>query len=71
MPLSLIQDPVKGGAALQTIIAEECPKEFRRYLFESDRRINTWHRQKEFQLVSLKLLAQDLLSACPGDEAAV
>ena len=65
-PLSLIEDPAKGGAPLATIVKEECPKEIRRYLFEAGRPVNQWHRIKDFQVVSLKLLAQDLLAACPG-----
>jgi hypothetical protein len=33
-PLSLMHDPVRGGATLEAIIEEECPEEMRRYVFE-------------------------------------
>jgi len=64
--LSLVFDPVRSGAALKFIQEEECPAELQG-LF-AGRKVIDWHRIKDFQLVSLKLLATDLLFACPGYE---
>ena len=64
-PLSLVYDPVRGGAPLQTIREEECPAEMRGGIFDG-RSVIEWHRIKDFQLVSLKLLAAEILFACPG-----
>jgi hypothetical protein len=63
-PLSLVFDPVRGGALLDTIRDEECPAELRG-IFDG-RNVIEWHRIKDFQLVSLKLLAAEMLLACPG-----
>ena len=63
-PLTLMHDPVRGGATLEFIQQEECPVELLG-LFEG-RKIIEWHRIKDFQLVSLKLLVAELLLACPG-----
>merc|ERR1719506_2645400 len=51
-------------ATLEFIQQEECPVELLG-LFEG-RKIIEWHRIKDFQLVSLKLLVAELLLACPG-----
>ncbi len=64
-PLSLVYDPVRGGAPLQTIREEECPADMRGGIFDG-RSVIEWHRIKDFQLVSLKLLAAEILFACPG-----
>jgi len=63
-PLSLVFDPVRGGAPLDTIRDEECPAELRGIF--TGRNVIEWHRIKDFQLVSLKLLAAEMLLACPG-----
>ena len=59
-PLTLMHDPVRGGATLEFIQQEECPVELLG-LFEG-RKIIEWHRIKDFQLVSLKLLVAELLA---------
>jgi hypothetical protein len=51
MPLARIRD-------------EECPSEVRGIFDERD--VIPWHRIYDFQLVSLKLLAEQLLLGCPG-----
>ena len=96
-PLALVHDPVRGGATLETIKANECPLELQGIF--KDHKIIEWHRIKvptpkptprnplnlcrcatpplapsqytphdsqDFQVVSLKLLASELLLACPG-----
>ena len=67
-PLSLMHDPVRGGAPLKSIVEEECPAEMRGPLFSSStaREVITFHRIKDFQLVTMKLLAQDVLQECPN-----
>lgn len=65
-PLALVYDPVRGGATLKYIQEEECPVELK-VMFEG-RKVIEWHRIKDFQLVSLKLLAAELLFSCPGYE---
>jgi len=64
-PITLVHDPVKGGAKLDFIRDEECPEELRPPIFH-ERSVIEWHRIKDFQLVSLKLLAQQLLLGCPS-----
>ena len=64
-PLAVVFDPVRGGAPLKTIQEEECPDELRASIFDG-RKIIEWHRIKDFQLISLKLIATELLSSCPG-----
>ena len=64
-PLSLMHDPVRGGAPLNTIINDECPVEMRGHIF-ADRSVITFHRIKDFQVVSIKLLAQEVLQECPN-----
>merc|ERR1739847_210982 len=44
--------------------ANECPLELQGIF--KDHKIIEWHRIKDFQVVSLKLLASELLLACPG-----
>ena len=63
-PLALVHDPVRGGAALDFIRDEECPDELRSAVFDG-RDVIEWHRIKDFQMVSLKLLAEQLLLGCP------
>ena len=64
-PLSLVHDPVRGGASLEGIEAE-CPIEIRGDMFSPHRPVITFHRIKDFQMVSLRLLAEDLLLGCPN-----
>jgi hypothetical protein len=64
-PLVLVCDPMRGGAALDTIKQEECPKELLGVVFDG-RKVIEWRRIKDFQLVSLKLIATELIWACPG-----
>ena len=59
-PLSLVFDPERGGAPLETIKAEEVPDDELSAVF-GGRPVIEWHRIKQFQLVSLKLLAEGLL----------
>ena len=66
--LSLMHDPVRGGASLDFIIEEECPTEMRSGIFDLHP-IISFHRIKDFQVVSLKLLAEDLLLGCPNFKA--
>ena len=49
---------------LETIKADECPDDLRGPVFDG-RTVIEWHRIKDFQLVSLKLLAEQLLLGCP------
>ena len=67
-PLSLMHDPVRGGATLKGCI-EECPVEVRGYVFD-DRPVITYHRARDFQVVTMKLLAQQLLRECPNFKSA-
>ena len=63
-PITLVHDPVRGGAKLDFIVMEECPLELRGAIFDG-RHVIEWHRIKDFQLVSLKLLAEQLLLGSP------
>ena len=54
-----------GGEPLERL-AEQCPEQYRDWLFEEhSRRIVPWHRIKDFQLVTLKLIAASMLHAMP------
>ena len=44
-PLSLVYDPVRGGAQLKTIREEECPAELQGMIFDG-RNVIEWHRIK-------------------------
>ena len=61
--ITLVHDPVRAGAALDWLIREECPAELRG-IFDT-RKVIEWHRIRDFQVVSLKLLAAELLRGCP------
>ena len=63
-PIVLVHDNVRGGATLDVIRNEECPEELRDAIFRN-RRIIGWHRARDFQLVGLKLIAEQLLLGCP------
>jgi len=60
-PLVLVQeaDPAKGGATLQ-VLREECPEVLRPDIFDKDWTHTIWMRISEFQLVSLKIIAEAL-----------
>ena len=63
-PITLVHDPIRGGASLEAIM-DECPPELRGPIFD-ERNVIVWHRIKDFQLVSLKLVAEQLLLGCPS-----
>ena len=60
--LALVHDPVRGGATLESIKNDECEEGLQRIF--KDRKVIIWHRIKEFQEVSLKLLAQQIIRGC-------
>ena len=64
-PITLVHDPTKGGASREAIERDECPNELRPKVFVGGREVIEWHRVKDFQLVSLKQLAEQLLLGCP------
>ena len=61
-----MHDPVRGGAPLKSIVEDECPVEMRGHVFTSDRPVIVFHRIKDFQVVTMKLLAQEVLRECPN-----
>ena len=63
-PIALVYDPVKGGEKLDVLRDAECPEELRTPIF-GGRDVIEWHRIKDFQLVSLRLLAEQLLLGYP------
>ena len=68
-PISLMHDPVRGGGSLEVIKEEAasstlCSSELLAQVFDG-RDVIIWHRIKDFQAVSLKLLAEALLLGCP------
>ena len=69
-PLALVHDPAKAGATLASIRDEECPVELRSDVFRNQTVIE-WHRVKDFQQVSLKLLAERVLLGCPRRASSV
>ena len=64
-PVTLMFDPEKGGAPLEVIRDEECPADLRGPVFDG-RALVKWYRIHDFQLVSLKLLIEQLLISCPS-----
>ena len=62
-PLVLVHDPAHGGISLEESRLE-CPEEYREFVF-SGRTVITWHRICEFQRLSLKLIAEQMLLASP------
>ena len=58
-PLVLVQeaDPDKGGGTLQALRAE-CPEDLQPDIFEKGWPLTIWYRMEEFQLVSLKIIAE-------------
>ena len=66
-PIVLVHDPAiysKTYASLAKIRDAECSEQLRGRIF-TGREVIEWHRIKDFQLVSLKLLAEQLLLALP------
>ena len=58
-------DPNHGGEPLAHLV-EECPDAYRKPLFNAAKRtVTPWHRVRDFQLVSLKSLARELLLSTP------
>ena len=53
-PLTLVHDPVKGGATVEFIKTEECPTDLVS-IFDG-REIITWHRIKEVRIASCVVL---------------
>ena len=67
--IALMHDPVKGGAPLEVIKEHECPEHLLGPIFMcpdgvTARPVITWHRIKDFQLMSLKLLTEQMLLGC-------
>jgi len=62
-------DPEKGGGPLEELKEELDDEEQRKSLFESGHPVTTWHRIAEFQVVSLKLIAEEMLSASQRGQA--
>ena len=58
-PLVLVQeaDPDKGGGTLQAL-RDECPEDLQPAIFDEDWPLTIWYRIEEFQLVSLKIIAE-------------
>ena len=69
-PLVLVQEahPAKGGTLEE--LRAECPEDLQAAVFDADwrrRKLAVWHRVEEFQLVSLKIIAEARpLSGCFG-----
>ena len=63
-PLILIReaDPKKGGQSLKAT-QEECPESLRQQIFFSGVPIANWHRLRDFQLATLKFIAEQVSSA--------
>ena len=58
-PLVLVQeaDPDKGGGTIQALRAE-CPEDLQPDIFDKDWPFTIWYRIDEFQLISLKIIAE-------------
>ena len=58
-PLVLVQeaDPDKGGGTIQALRAE-CPEDLQPDIFDKDWPLTIWYRIEEFQLISLKIIAE-------------
>ena len=59
-PLTLVHDGDKAHMTLEAIKREECPVDMQTAVFDN-RNVIEWHRLHAFQMVSLKLLAEQLL----------
>jgi len=62
-PLCLVleMDEAKGGAPLAAMQAE-CPDELRPYVFGGKRTLIQWHRVADLQLLTLKMIALEVLN---------
>ena len=58
-PLILVQeaDPEKGGGTLQAL-RDECPIDLQPVIFDKDWPLTIWYRIDEFQIISLKIIAE-------------
>lgn len=67
-PITLVHDSATYLSTYMTVeaIRDECPEELRTPIFYG-RDIIPWHRIQDFQRVSLKLLAEQLLFGCPQE----
>ena len=71
-PITLCQEinTSKGGITLADSY-QECPEDLRQYVFKlpsgKDRPVIPYHRIREFQLTSLKLIAQEIVKANPEE----
>ena len=65
-PIVLVQeaDPAKGGGTLAELRAE-CPEELQVAVFDARWKLVVWHRIHEFQLLSLKMIAEAMLLKSP------
>ena len=69
-PFFLSFDPVRGGASLPDIEAE-CNASLQLKVFgppDAKRDVIIWHRFKDFQIVSIKLMAEQLLRGLPQEK---
>jgi len=68
LPLILLHDsdPVKNGSPLDEL-RDACPLELREFVFGGDvaRPVVPWHRAPDFQLISMKLIAEAVLAPSP------
>ena len=68
-PIALMHDSAvyhKSHMSLQAIKQQECPDDLRGPIFNG-RDVIEWHRIKDFQMVSLKLLAAEMLLGILGN----
>ena len=63
-PLTLVRDGDRAQMALADIKRGECPDDLLRPIFDG-REVIEWHRMKDFQLVSLKMIAEQILLGSP------
>ncbi|KAL1527880.1 hypothetical protein AB1Y20_009256 [Prymnesium parvum] len=59
-------DHAKGGAPLHYLRDHECPQDLVEVIFGDDGKIIQWHRAIEFQLLTLKKIAEAALLASPA-----
>jgi len=68
LPLCFVweADDAKGGAPLRYLRDHECPQDLVEVIFKDNEKIIQWHRVIEFQLLSLKKIAEAALLASPA-----
>jgi len=68
LPLCFVweADHAKGGASLRYLCDHECPQDLVEVIFGDDGKIIQWHRRIEFQLLTLKKIAEAALLASPA-----